>query len=109
MRQQGDLRMRNVIFGVLALVVAAPAHAQNAQEAVTGLVTCLNNETGKVAALTSEPASDLSDIVVYRCTTGEISRAAILRMLPARMMAMDRIVRWRTGDKAPIVAPPVTP
>lgn len=90
--------MKAILIAALALM-SAPAMAQDsdAQASLAATKACITENATTLAKGSKESADVLADLVIYRCGNGSIERTAALRVLPARMMALDTIVKARMG------------
>jgi hypothetical protein len=99
------MKMLTIISVAALMTMPVAASAQtDAAATIKSTIDCIDVEGAALAKGSKEGADVLADLVIYRCG-GDISRQAALRVLPARTMALDRIVRVRMGDMAPTKSP----
>lgn len=86
-----------IMMIALALISAAPIDDEEAIREVKAAQTCIDETSAKLAKASTEGAEVLADLVVYRCNDGTVNRRAAMSILPVRKMAIDAIVKARTG------------
>jgi hypothetical protein len=84
------------LIAALTLASTAP-QASEAETAMNAMKECIATNAIRYAKGSKESADVLADLVIYKCNDGTSMRAAAMRVVPARLMALDAIVTTRMG------------